>query len=127
MDDTDVLKGWKEIAAFLSTTDRTAQRWESSLALPVYRVETSKSAVVFASRRELSEWMRTAGRQALSKRHDERRTVDVSAVLHRIAESRPHETSCRPASSTGRAKRGLTWVLLASVAAAALLGMQIGF
>ncbi|RPI18257.1 MAG: hypothetical protein EHM65_02350, partial [Acidobacteriales bacterium] len=52
----DRLKGWKEIGEYLKVSGRTAQRWEGTLDLPVRRVETSRSAVVFASRQELDAW-----------------------------------------------------------------------
>jgi hypothetical protein len=64
----DRLMGWKEIAAYLHTCDRTAQRWER-LGLPVRRIPTSKSMIVHASRGEIQEWLNTAnGRQALTER-----------------------------------------------------------
>lgn len=56
----DRLKGWKEIGQFLHTSDRTAQRWEQHLNLPVHRVPTAKRVVVFASRAELQAWLITA-------------------------------------------------------------------
>ena len=63
----DRLKGWKEIAEFLHVRERTAQRWEHSLGLPVHRIDTARSAIVFASRREVDAWLRTAeGQEAVS-------------------------------------------------------------
>lgn len=59
--------GWKEIGTFLHTSHRTAQRWER-LGLPVHRLPTSKSAIVFASRAEVQHWLTTAnGQQAVSE------------------------------------------------------------
>jgi len=63
----DRLKGWKEIADFLHVRERTAQRWEHSLRLPVHRIDTARSAIVFASRREVDAWLQTAeGQEAAS-------------------------------------------------------------
>lgn len=50
------LRGWKEISAFLGTSPRTAQRWETELGLPVHRVGKGPRAPVHASRAELSAW-----------------------------------------------------------------------
>lgn len=67
----DRLKGWKEIGDFLHTCDRTAQRWEHHLHLPVHRVPTSKSGIVFASRDELQAWLQTAeGKGAVEDQAD---------------------------------------------------------
>ena len=66
--DDDRLKGWKEIALVLRTSVRTVQRWERSLRLPVHRIETTRSAIVYASRRELEAWLQSMeGRAALSE------------------------------------------------------------
>lgn len=65
----DRLKGWKEIAEFLHVGDRTAQRWEHSLGLPVHRLETARSVIVFASRTEVQAWLESAeGKQAKAER-----------------------------------------------------------
>jgi hypothetical protein len=61
------LDSWKEIAAHLGRTVRTAQRWESELALPVHRVAGRKRDMVFAYAHELDEWMRDGGAQALAQ------------------------------------------------------------
>jgi hypothetical protein len=61
----DELRGWKAIADYLGTSDRTAQRWERDVALPVRRRGNAKGATVVATRRELDEWRSSpAGRQA---------------------------------------------------------------
>lgn len=56
----DRLKGWKEISECLHVGERTAQRWEIAHGLPVYRIGAGRSAVVFASRVEVEEWLRSA-------------------------------------------------------------------
>ena len=69
--DNDRLKGWKEIALYLRTSDRTVQRWERSLRLPVHRIRAHPSAIVYASQRELETWLRSLdGRAALSEHAD---------------------------------------------------------
>jgi hypothetical protein len=55
------LKGWKEIADFLRVHPRTVQRWVGrGIGVPVHRIDTGKSSVVFATRRELEAWMCSA-------------------------------------------------------------------
>jgi len=53
----DRLTSWKEIAAFLGCDERTAMRWES-LGMPVRRIPGAKRGRVYASRREISAWLR---------------------------------------------------------------------
>ncbi|MGE5361860.1 MAG: hypothetical protein ACM3NQ_22820 [Bacteroidales bacterium] len=50
------LRGWKEIAQYLGTSERTAQRWERELDLPVHRVRSTPGATVYASANELDVW-----------------------------------------------------------------------
>ena len=56
-DDDDLLKGWKDIARFLHTSERTVQRWEHTLHLPVRRAGTPSASVVYATRTELRAWL----------------------------------------------------------------------
>jgi hypothetical protein len=61
----DELRGWKAIADYFGTSDRTVQRWERDLALPVRRRGNAKGSAVVASRLELDKWRSSpAGRQA---------------------------------------------------------------
>jgi transcriptional regulator with PAS, ATPase and Fis domain len=55
----DLLRSWKEIASYVGTCVKTAQRWEDLHDLPVRRVTSSKGAVVFALRSEIDHWMRS--------------------------------------------------------------------
>jgi hypothetical protein len=50
------LSSWKEIAEFLGVSVRTAQRWESEMALPVRRVGGEKGRTVAAYTDELKNW-----------------------------------------------------------------------
>jgi hypothetical protein len=50
--EADVLKGWRQIAAFLGQPISVAQRWAGS-GMPVER----RGRYVFASRGELSRWL----------------------------------------------------------------------
>jgi hypothetical protein len=55
----DILHGWKDIAAHLRRSVRSAQRWETTLGLPVKRISTPDGGqIVYASRVEIDEWQR---------------------------------------------------------------------
>ncbi len=55
----DILHGWKDIAAHLGRSVRSAQRWETTLGLPVRRISTPDGGqIVYASRVEIDEWQR---------------------------------------------------------------------
>lgn len=57
MPEKQILDSWKEIAAYLNRTVRTCQRWESELELPIYRLDGSPKANVFAYKEELDRWL----------------------------------------------------------------------
>ncbi len=52
------LESWKQIAAYLDRSERTARRWEASEGLPVHRREHDKQDTVFAFRHEIEAWGR---------------------------------------------------------------------
>ncbi len=51
------LESWKEIAAYLNRTVRTARRWEELEGLPVHRHGHEKQASVYAYREEIDKWL----------------------------------------------------------------------
>jgi hypothetical protein len=53
------LNGWKEIAAYLGKSVRSVQRWESTLGLPVRRINTPDGHIVYANREEIDAWRRS--------------------------------------------------------------------
>src|SRR5437667_7243986 len=54
---TDILNGWKEIAAYLGKSVRSVQRWERDLALPIHRITTADGGqIVYSSRTEIDVW-----------------------------------------------------------------------
>ena len=57
---TRVLRGWKEIATYMGSGVRTAQRWERNYALPVHRPAARLKSSVVASTSELDAWIREA-------------------------------------------------------------------
>ncbi len=58
------LAGWKEIANYLNTSVRTAQRWEHELGLPIHHVGSSKGYSVHADVGELDVWLN--GREGIA-------------------------------------------------------------
>lgn len=52
-----VLRGWKEIAAYMGSGVRTAQRWEQKYALPVHRPAAKLRSCVISSPSELDAWV----------------------------------------------------------------------
>ena len=53
---TDRLDSWKEIAAYLGRTEKTARRWEQSEGLPVYRLVHKERGSVYTYKAELDNW-----------------------------------------------------------------------
>lgn len=51
-----LLESWKQIAAYLERSERTARRWEASEGLPVHRRGHQKFDSVFAYRHEIEAW-----------------------------------------------------------------------
>jgi hypothetical protein len=70
----DVLNSWKEIAAYLDRNIRTCQRWERDLGLPVYRVEQSPRAAVFAYKDEIDNWLKTRHRIGIAQSQKSKKT-----------------------------------------------------
>lgn len=55
------LNSWKEIAAFLGVTERSAQRWEKVSGLPVHRLGHGVRGRIAACTGELTSWMEAGG------------------------------------------------------------------
>lgn len=52
----DRLSSWKEVAAYLDVSVRTAQRWEKMEGLPLHRHRHADGSTICAFRPELEEW-----------------------------------------------------------------------
>ncbi len=59
--DHDRLESWKEIAAYLNRSVRTARRWEREEGLPVHRHVHHKLGSVWALCSEIDAWRGAAG------------------------------------------------------------------
>jgi hypothetical protein len=78
----DHLKGWKEIGAHLHASDRTVQRWERLLHLPVRRLRSGGGLIVFASRQGLDAWLESVeGQTALREREGAAPAVDATTEV----------------------------------------------
>jgi hypothetical protein len=62
----DLLNGWKQIAAHLECSEKTAQRWAKTGDLPILKpVSRSKKPPVLASKRALNTWLKGGIEHAL--------------------------------------------------------------
>jgi hypothetical protein len=118
----DRLKGWKEIGDFLHTCGRTAQRWERCLQLPIHRIPTSKSAIVFASRAELHTWLQVAETASTKPRPSAMNAIPLNGRGSRGRRTTGpvrHSISLRLTSATGQA-------VLASCTEGAITPISVG-
>jgi hypothetical protein len=53
------LDSWKEIASYLSRSEKTVRRWEENEGLPVHRLLHEKRGSVYAYSRELEIWLKS--------------------------------------------------------------------
>ena len=61
LENKNVLRSWKEIAAYLGVDVRTCYRWENDRGMPVHRaVNGEKKSPVFAYKEELDAWFKEA-------------------------------------------------------------------
>jgi excisionase family DNA binding protein len=86
-----VLRGWKEIAQYLRTSERTATRWSIEKALPVHR--SGRGSLVVAYRSELDGWQKE---------------VAAAAGSLTDAPESPLPSTDTPTTSTGRKRRLMT-------------------
>ena len=54
-----VLKSWKDIAAYLKVAVSTVQRWERDLELPVRRAGGKRGSAIMALPNEIDHWLKT--------------------------------------------------------------------
>ena len=60
MAEKQILDSWKEITAYLGRSEKTCQRLEKELGLPIHRLEDSPKARVFAYKDEIDRWIEKA-------------------------------------------------------------------
>jgi hypothetical protein len=114
----DILHGWKEIAAHLGRSVRSAQRWEATLGLPVKRISTPDGGqIISASRVELDEWQRqTAVRREADDQLEAVESDDEVSEAIGLA-SRPADVEARaPTDQVSTADRRMPTSALRRVA-----------
>jgi hypothetical protein len=62
-----VLRSWKEIACYVRSGVRTAQRWERELGMPVRRPCARERTSVMAFAEELESWLHRAPTAVLNR------------------------------------------------------------
>jgi len=109
----DTLQGWKEIAAYIGKSVRAAQRWERELGLPVRRLKTPSSQIIFASKQEIDAW-----RRRLEIEPGASVPAEADAAGPAAARSAtPHG----PAGQPARRRVTALWLAVTALAATALL------
>ena len=73
-----LLCGWKEIAAYLGISVRTAQRYWCAWGLPVRKAANTKRGAVFATTDELDAWVETRPRPILPS--------SIETTIHEVHE-----------------------------------------
>ncbi len=78
-----MLSSWKEIAQYFGKGVRTVQRWEKTLALPIYRPPGAPSNVVLARTSDLEAWMNRgpAERAAVQSPRIDEAELDAAIAL----------------------------------------------
>src|ERR1700745_1921541 len=93
-----LLTSWKDVAAYLGKTTRTAQRWERDLGLPIHRPVNKPAGVILADPDEIDAWinarkMRSSGAAApivlgdLSNPESLRSVQPIAPAYARVLES----------------------------------------
>lgn len=101
----DRLDSWKEIAAYLHRSVRTARRWELHEGLPVRRHQHLKRGSVYAFKVEIDDWRR--GREAARDSRPSSRTrrhPSANAGPPRRARPRLHIVGGDAARASGQSK-----------------------
>ncbi len=96
-----LLCGWKEIAAYLHLTVRTAQRWEA-VGLPVHRAYESPRSPVLAARDELELWVQTRQTRARTYASRSQHLLESNYAELRSTHLRTRRKTKRLLSQIGR-------------------------
>jgi hypothetical protein len=115
------LRGWKEIAVFLGTSPRSAQRWERELGMPVHRLRMTTGSVVTAYPSELDAWRRGISSDLVSDLTQGDR-ADEPADDFGTPAVVPSGNVSGPAEGQKRARYGRAEAFTVRIAAGFLLG-----
>jgi len=112
---SEILSGWKDIAAYLRKGVRTVQRYERELSLPVRRPAGKSMGSVIATKAELDGWLAAAPLQKvfqLSQDSVGKNGIDTRAALNELNRNVEELRHLRQASSELRAAMRESLVLL---------------
>lgn len=117
------LESWKEIAAFLGRDERTVNRWEKELGLPVHRFPGKSKGRVYAFADELSSWMEnsSSGRTAEPVRGG---TAGVAALAEPDSLLATSVTEPHVGGSFRYLPVGLTLIVLLSIGVASFIAAR---
>jgi len=117
------LRGWKEIAARLGTSERTVRRWEVARGLPIHRVNGAARDAVFAWPAELTEWLSRKSISPKAPGPQEVTPEEADIPLRGVsADNRQELSSLRPGSRPRRLRRPGILFAAASCVLLVLLG-----
>lgn len=106
MTEAGIVRGRKDIAKSLNTSERSAVRWAKDLGLPVQRVGTRPGGAVFAHESDLREWLDKVGTRLVGRAE---RQVDEAMVG-------PVSDPGTALTDAPRAKRRVLWIVAAVAA-----------
>jgi TolB-like protein len=121
--DAKRLDSWKEIAAFFGRDERTVNRWEKELGLPVHRLPGTKGRV-YAYSEELSDWLAAPQHPgpALDQDPPAQPHSETSAFL--ITTAQHSNTESTPAASSHRSRIAHSKITALVVASAFAVGIS---
>jgi Tfp pilus assembly protein PilF len=96
---SEILQGWKEIAAYVSRDERTVKRWEKQRGLPVRRMPGSGRANVFAVVAELDGWLSTSPAETEASNLGEEARETENSACDMAAEAAVEEDAGAPESA----------------------------
>ena len=127
---TERMDSWKEIAAYIKRSVRTAIRWEKQKGFPVHRIPGGERQNVFAYRREIDRWMQN-GSFISAPSIDPAEPLAgalIQCPSEPLAEDLPVSATRLPASdpaTSGRSYRRVIWLgCAAAVVALACLTVR---
>ena len=75
------LESWKEIAGYLSRSERTVRRWEASEGLPIHRLQHDKRGSVYAYTTELDAWRASRSQRLIDDAREAASTGLAPAIV----------------------------------------------
>lgn len=118
----EILRSWKEIAAYIGRDVRTAIRWEKDRGLPVRRPPGSKkSGSVFAYRGELDKWMMGDGARPQPESSASKMPAELAAGIGRDEVAAGADVGTRVLRSEYRRSAGLAGVGVLALCALAIV------